>query len=98
VVFPRGFAESCRPDFIFFPLVSGEGETRINPMGKAEAMVRLLKLYPWAGFDAAARTYLGFLERLLRQARCYVLSAGRDVLADPDFAPRLLGGFINSNP
>jgi hypothetical protein len=96
VVFPRGFAESCRADFIFFPFVSGDDTTRVSPLGKADAMVRLLQLYPWAGFDAAARTYLGFLERLLRQARCFVLSCGRDLLVDPDCAPRLLGAFINS--
>jgi hypothetical protein len=97
VVFPRGFAESCRADFIFFPFVSGDATTGVSPLGKADAMVRLLQLYPWAGFDAAARTYLRFLERLLRQAQCFVLSCGRDLLADPDCAPRLLGGFINSS-
>ena len=97
VVFPQGFAASCRADFIFFPFVSGDGKTSISRLGKAEAMVRLLKFYPWASFDAAARTYLRFLEKLLRQTQCLVLSSGRDVLADPDCAPRLLGEFINSS-
>jgi hypothetical protein len=97
IVFPRGFAPSCRAEFIFFPFVSGEETTRVSRPGKADAMVRLLKLYPWAAFDAAARTYLRFLERLLRQTRCFVLSCGRDVLADPDRAPRLLGELINSS-
>ncbi|HVG29879.1 MAG TPA: hypothetical protein VM864_09290 [Pyrinomonadaceae bacterium] len=97
VIFPRGFAASCRADFIFFPFVSGERTTGISRLGKAEAMVRLLKLYPWAAFDAAARTYIRFLERLLRQTQCLVLSSGRDVLADPDCAPHVLGEFINSS-
>lgn len=97
IVFPQRFAESCRPDFIFFPTISGECETSIGPLGKADAMVRLLRVYPWAGFDAAARTYLRFLERLLRQVQCFFLSAGRDILADPDCAPRLLGELINSS-
>jgi 2,4-dienoyl-CoA reductase-like NADH-dependent reductase (Old Yellow Enzyme family) len=59
-------------------------------------MVRLLQLYPWAGFDVAVRTYLRCLEQLLRQTRCFVMSMGRNVIADPDFAPRLLGEMMNS--
>lgn len=96
IVFPGGFAESCRPGFIFFPVVNGGERTRVSRLGKADAMVRLLQLYPWAGFDVAVRTYLRCLEQLLRQSRCFVLSMGRDVIVDPDFAPGLLGEMMNS--
>jgi hypothetical protein len=96
IVFPEGFAASCRPGFIFFPAIDGGEQTIVSRLSKADAMVRLLQLYPWAGFDVAVRTYLRCLERLLRQTRCFVMSMGRDVITDPDFAPRLLGELMNS--
>jgi hypothetical protein len=96
VVFPQGRAASCRPEFIYFPVITGESETRIESLSRSEVLLRLLKVYPWACFDAAGRDYLRFLERLVRQARGYVLRAGRDILADATLAPRLLARHINS--
>ncbi|MDT7604120.1 MAG: hypothetical protein QOF61_2117 [Acidobacteriota bacterium] len=96
VVFPRGFAESCRPEVIYFPTITGEEESRIVSLKKADVLLRLLKLYPWACFDAAGRDHLSFLEKLVRQTRGYVLRAGRDILADATLAPRLLAAHINS--
>jgi hypothetical protein len=96
VVFPRGFAESCRPEVIYFPTITGENESHIESLKKADVLLRLLKLYPWACFDAAGRGYMSFLEKLVRQTRGYALRAGRDMLADATLAPRLLTAHINS--
>lgn len=96
VVFPQGRADSCRPEFIYFPVITGETQTRIESLSRAEVLLRLLKVYPWACFDAAGRGYLRFLERFVRQARGFALHAGRDVLMDVNFAPRLLARHINS--
>jgi hypothetical protein len=96
IVFPEGFTASCRPEVIYFPTITEEGETRIESLKKADVLLRLLKVYPWACFDAAGREYLGVLERLVRQTRGYALRAGRDILADPTLAPRLLGAHMNS--
>lgn len=95
VVFPGGRAASCEPRAIYFPVITGEAASRVEALGQAEVMTRLLKLCPWASFDAAARDHLAFLGRLARQARGYVLRAGRDVLADPDSAPALLAAHVN---
>lgn len=95
IVFPGRFGASCEPRAIYFPVVTGEAETRVEPLRPAETLVRLLRLCPWASFDAKARDTLDFLGRLVNQARGYALLAGRDVLADPGFAPALLARHLN---
>jgi hypothetical protein len=96
IIFPRGFSATCRPEVIYFPVITEEDETHIESLKKADVLLRLLKVYPWACFDAAGREYLGVLERLVRQTRGYVLRAGRDILTDPTLAPRLLAAHMNS--
>jgi GTPase SAR1 family protein len=96
IVFPHARADSCRPQVIYFPTIMDESVTRIESLSRSEVLLRLLKLYPWACFDAAGRDYLRLLARLVRQARGYALLAGRDLIADASLAPRLLARHINS--
>ena len=96
IVFPRAFAPSCEPRVIYFPVITGEPETRVESIGQAEVVTRLLKFCPWASFDVTARDYLNFLSRLVGQAKGYVLNAGLDVMADPDFAPRFIAAHVNN--
>lgn len=90
VVFPESFAAGCTPRVIYFPAVTHEPTSRIEPLAQAEVLTRLIKLCAWTSFDATARDYLRFLGRLVRQARAYSLLAGRDLLEDPARASELL--------
>jgi hypothetical protein len=85
-VFPDRFLGACRPEALFFPVVTLEPESRTEPLPQFEAMSRLMKLYPWACYDrATAREHLDVLTRLVRQCESYELRAGRDLFGD---APR----------
>lgn len=91
IAFPEGRAESCRPSVICFPTITGESESRLRAIGQPEAMAQLIRLCPWAGYDvSSSRGNLAVLSRLARQAKSFLLLAGRDILDDPSLAPRLL--------
>jgi hypothetical protein len=91
VLFPGRFAPRARPRVLCFPVVTGEGRSRVEPLGQAEAMTRLVRMCPWASYDAAAaRAHLRLLARLARQCKTYVLRAGRDIFDDASAAARLL--------
>jgi hypothetical protein len=88
-VFPGGFRESCAPRFVFFPTLTREAESRTRRLSQAEAMARLIRMCPWAGYDKpSARAHLGVLARLARQAESHELRAGEDLLGDPARASR----------
>lgn len=92
VVFPGARAEKCKPEVLCFPRLTGEERSRLEAISHAEAMARLIKLNPWSSYDvAAARGNLRVLGRLVSQTRTFALSAGRDILDDPDRAAVLLG-------
>jgi energy-coupling factor transporter ATP-binding protein EcfA2 len=86
-LFPGRFRESCVPRAIFFPEVTDEHASVTRALTQSEAMARLIRMCPWAGYDLpAARAHLGVLARLARQAAAYELRAGRDMLGDSSFA------------
>lgn len=86
-IFPGGFRESCAPRFVFFPTLTREPESRTRRLSQAEAMARLIRMCPWAGYDrASARAHLGVLARLARQAESHELRAGTDLLGEPSHA------------
>lgn len=90
ILFPAGWQESCQPCAIFFPRVAHEARTRVEQLSRSDAMLRLLKIYPWAFFDVDGASYRRLLERLVRQTRAYALHAGRDLLEDATLAPRVI--------
>ncbi|HWS88510.1 MAG TPA: hypothetical protein VN282_16170 [Pyrinomonadaceae bacterium] len=82
-VFPEGFAESCAPRALFFPVITNEPASRARRLTQAETMRGLLRMCPWACYDRpAAAAHLGLLARLARQAAGFELHAGRDLLGD----------------
>jgi hypothetical protein len=86
-IFPGGFRESCAPRMLFFPTLTRAPESSTRSLTQAEAMARLIRMCPWAGYDApAARAHLGVLARLARQAEAHELCAGTDLLEDPLYA------------
>lgn len=94
-VFPGGFVESCTPAALVFPTVTHEPETRVCEVSRPEAMVRLLKMCPWACYDRPASTeYLRVLSLVAGQCRAYELRAGTDVLSDPARAASLVAACV----
>jgi len=90
-LFPSGFARTCGPDLLVFPVVTGEPTSRLRRLSPAQAMAHLIRLCPWSCYDrATAREFLDVLARLVRQTASFDLLAGRDLLGDPDYTSNLL--------
>lgn len=94
-VFPGGFRESCAPRLVFFPTITREPESHTRRLSQAEAMARLIRMCPWAGYDRqSARAHLGVLALLARQAEAHELRAGADLLGDPAHASAFFGARV----
>jgi hypothetical protein len=82
-IFPGGFVESCAPRVIFFSTLTREPESSTRALSQTEAMARLIRMCPWAGYDKpAARGHLDVLARLAKQTQAHELRAGTDLLGD----------------
>jgi hypothetical protein len=90
-VFPEGFADSCVPRALFFPVITNEPVSRARRLTQGETMRGLLRMCPWACYDRpAAATHLGLLARLARQAAGFELHAGRDLLGEAEYSSNYL--------
>lgn len=95
IVFPDARARRSRPRVLFFPQLTGDEETRINPISARAAMQQLVRFCPWATYDAhVAPDYLRALALLANQCRSYELLSGRDLLGDPARAAELLAPYM----
>jgi len=91
VIFPDGFVESCQPRVLLFPTLTGEAQSSIEKISAGEAMTRLIRQSPWAGYDAStSREHLRVLGTLAKQSVSYTLSAGRNLIEDATSAPELV--------
>jgi hypothetical protein len=91
IMFPAGPAESCLPKALFFAAVTYQEKSSVVRLGQAEAMAQLIRMCPWACYDApAGRNHLRVLSRLARQSVSYLLHSGRDLLEQPGFASEFL--------
>lgn len=89
--FPGQFVGSCAPRVLCFSALTGERESRLERLSRAEAMRRLVVHSPWASYDAGTgRAHLGALGRLAAQCRSFALGAGRDLIEGPGRAAELL--------
>ena len=89
--FPGQFVESCTPRVLCFAALTGEAESRLERLSRAEAMARLVRHSPWASYDTGtAREHLRALARLAAQCRAFALRAGRDLVERPGRAAELL--------
>ncbi|MBV9925067.1 MAG: hypothetical protein JOZ96_08640 [Acidobacteria bacterium] len=92
-VFPEGFAESCAPRAIFFPVITEEASSRARRLTQPETMRALLRMCPWACYDKpSAAAHLALLALLARQAEGFELSAGRDLFGDGAYSSEYLRG------
>jgi hypothetical protein len=91
VLFPGQFAAAARPDVLCFPMITGDSESRVVEISKADAMMRLIVMCPWSNYDtSAAPEHLRVLGRAVQQCKTYSLQAGRDIFDQQTGASALL--------
>lgn len=82
--------ERARPGAIFFPNLTQKPGTEIRGLTAPEAMSRLLRLCPWAGYDEpTAGKHLAVLAELARTSVAFDFLVGTDVLEDRGLASKL---------
>jgi hypothetical protein len=90
-VFPDSFVDVCIPRTLFFSQVTNEPASRTRLLSQRETMAQLIRMCPWSCYDKpSAETHLSLLAELARQAKGYLLFAGRDLFGDPEYAGRFL--------
>ena len=83
--------ESAKPAVIIFSTITREPVTRLQKLSQSETMSRLLKLCPWACYDAnSASDHLAVLGRLARETSGFDILAGIDLLQNPQLASDLV--------
>lgn len=83
--------EAAKPAGMLFSTITREPATRLVRLSQSEAMSRLLKLCPWACYDAnSASDHLAVLGRLARETAGFDILAGTDMLQDPRLASDLI--------
>lgn len=77
---------SCvTPEVIAFPTVS-TGTTSIAPISARESLTRIMQCSPWVMLEPRfADQHLDLMSRLVRQARSFEITLGRDFFDRPDF-------------
>lgn len=95
-LFPANQLKQAQPSAILFPTVTRKTTTQIHRLTDAEAMTRLLRLCPWAGYDkTTAVKHLALLSKLARDCVAFDLFAGYDVLENGGLASELLAAVRN---
>jgi hypothetical protein len=90
-LFPANQLKQAQPSAVLFPTVSRKSTTQIHRLPAAEAMTRLLRLCPWAGYDkTTGAKHLALLSKLARDCVAFDLFAGYDVLENRGLAAELL--------
>jgi hypothetical protein len=95
IAFPGMARESCIPEMLVFSSITSNPKSVVRPLSAAQAMAQLIKLNPWASYDATtAREHLGLLSTLANQCRSFSLAAGLDILAQASYAAELLTSLL----
>ena len=90
-VFPDSFVNVCVPRTLFFSQVTNEPVSRTRTLSQRETMTQMIRMCPWACYDKpTAANHLSLLAALARQARGYLLFAGKDLFGDPEYTGRFL--------
>lgn len=89
--YPARRVAACIPRVLLFPRVSGQRQSRLIPLDRAEALGRLIGQSSSQLFDRATMApHLATLNALLRQTAAYDLSAGTDLREDASLLLSLL--------
>jgi len=82
--FPGGFASTCTPRVIFFPVIAARDRSTVRELSRSEAMIKLVRMCPWACYDhGTGGDHLRTLGTLAKQCQTFELLAGQDLLHDP---------------
>jgi len=92
-VWPGRFQQQLVPDKVVFCRVSNGENSKIRPISKKDALLRLLPQSVSVFFNQAfAKKQIDVLKRLIQQTNCYQLDAGLDVYNDAQKAASILSG------
>lgn len=81
-VLPGAHAGSARPVAVVFPVIAGAETSGLMPLGRAEALARVLRQSPLLFADTEhVGGHLAVLRRLVNQCWCAELHSGAEVLA-----------------
>jgi hypothetical protein len=73
------------PELIGFPSVGVSGTTSATRLTAREALTRLMQCSPWVMLEPSlADEHLDLMSRLVKQARAFEITLGRDVFDRPD--------------
>lgn len=98
-LYPAQVCETCLPDLLLFPTIIDAPQSQLNPIGKAEALFRLIQQSALVMVEPQmAPGHLDVLARMVRQTRHYQLLAGQDLARDPRRIASLLEGVQQPAP
>ncbi len=90
ILFPKRAAASCFPAALFFPQITYESKTHIEPISPSNAMMNLLRQSWWLCYDPlAAHQHTHVLTQLTHQCQSFRVFAGHDLLMAPSLANEL---------
>lgn len=90
-LYPGQARDICRPDLLLFPTIVAAPQSELVPIGKAEALFRLIQQSALFPIDPKqVPSHLDILASLVRQTRHYRLLAGLDLARDPRYIARVL--------
>lgn len=83
-LYPAQVRSTCVPNLLLFPTIVSARQSQLVPIGKAEALFRLVQQCALVTVEPRMATgHLDVLARLVRQTRHYRLLAGQDLARDP---------------
>jgi hypothetical protein len=87
--------QNARPSAIVFPVITFDKHSHVRRLSPSQAMARLLRLCPWAGFDkVTANEFLRALGRLVEETVSVEMLAGTDVLDESVRTADLLAPYV----
>ncbi len=90
-LYPLKIAWSCPPAALVFPQVTNAAQSRVEPMGRDEALIELLSNVPLTD-RGSSQAHLDALAELARACDCFRLWTGRDVDALPTLVRQIVSG------
>ena len=95
-LFSSSQIQRARATAIIFPKITGNSKSEVRRLTNAEAMTKLLRLSPWAGYDKpTAPQYVRFLATLAKDCATFQFIAGTDVLDNKILAADFCAACLN---
>lgn len=98
-LYPAQVRSTCVPHLLLFPTIVSASQSRLVPVGKAEALFRLIQHSALVTVEPRmARSHVEILTRLVNQTHHYALQAGRDLAREPGLITALLADILPQPP